>query len=223
MLLRNDFAHPQLGMLDSSIRFYVAPFPDGFSPCSPLTASGVAPLNDFMIRTPRSAIESTPLVYQFPSPAPLAAVEAAPVPYEIEVVPYQHLTSQPPADGEHASAFFPPDPSSNGKSWHSNFDFDFPTVTGSEGYPDNSMFDDYQMVSDTSVGHADCTPITPMIVLHGRLTWKGEDALLHPDYRAAITDALRNSPWNHPIFLRKCLFLGSLWVGLHNPWNLPRH
>ncbi|KAG2141983.1 hypothetical protein DEU56DRAFT_911317 [Suillus clintonianus] len=47
-----------LGMLDSSIRFYVAPFPDGFSPCSPLAASEVAPLNDFMIRTPRSAIQS---------------------------------------------------------------------------------------------------------------------------------------------------------------------
>lgn len=208
-------------MLDDSIRFHVAPFPDGFSPCGSFIASGAAPLHGFMCHTPRVAIEAGPLVYQFPPPATPTVIEAAPVPYQIEALPFQHTISLPPADGERGSVFFPPDPSSNRQSWSADFDHDFPTVTGSEGYTDNSMLDDLQMVSDMSVGHPDRPPIPPTIVLHERLTWKGVDAPLHPDFRAAITDALKNSAWNRPIFLTKCLYLGSLWVGLYNPWNLP--
>ncbi|KAG1896723.1 uncharacterized protein F5891DRAFT_983323 [Suillus fuscotomentosus] len=163
-----------LSMLhDHSIRFHVAPFPDGFSPRGSLATIGAAPLHDFMFPAPCAAIEVTPLIYQFPPPVTLAAIEAAPVAYELEAAPFQHSIS--PADG----------------------------------YPDNLMFDDYQMAFNAPVGYADQTPITPTIVLHNRLIWK------------AITEALKNTPWNRPIFLTKCLYLGSLWVGLQNPWNLP--
>ncbi|KAG1892475.1 hypothetical protein F4604DRAFT_1672479 [Suillus subluteus] len=171
-----------LNMLDDSIRFHVAPFPDGFLPCSSLAAIGAAPLHDFMLCAPRTAIEVTPLVYQFPplatcvieaAPVATRAIEAAPVAYEIEAAPFQHLISPPPAGGECGSVFFPPDLSSNGPSWSTDFDYDFPTVTGSEGYLDNSMFDDYQMVPDASVGY--CRPAPPsrqQFVLHQRLIWK---------------------------------------------------
>jgi hypothetical protein len=53
---------------------------------------------------------------------------------------------------------FPPDPSSNRQSWSADFDYNFPTVTGSEGYTDNSILDDHQMMSDMSVGHPDRPP-----------------------------------------------------------------
>ncbi|KAG1896388.1 uncharacterized protein F5891DRAFT_983562 [Suillus fuscotomentosus] len=211
-----------LSMLhDHSIRFHVAPFPDGFSPRGSLAAIEAAPLHDFMFPAPRAAIEVTPLIYQFPPPVTLAAIEAAPVAYELEAAPFQQSISPPPADGKCGSALFLPDTSSNGQSWSANFDYDFTTITGSEGYPDNSMFDDYQMAFNASVVYADQTPITPTIVLHDRLIWKDLDAPLHPNFRTAITEALKNTPWNRPIFLTKCLYLGSLWVGLQNPWNLP--
>ncbi|KAG1806684.1 uncharacterized protein HD556DRAFT_1303093 [Suillus plorans] len=182
---------------DDSIHFHVAPFPDGFSPCGSLSTIEAAPLHDFMLRAPRAAIEVTPLVYQFLPPATLTRIEAE---------PFEHSISLPPADGEGGSTFFPPGPSSNGQSWSTNFDFgfNFPTVTGSEGYLDNSMFDDYQMASDALVGYREPIPITPMIVLHKQLIWKGVDAPLHPDYRSAITEALKHTPWNCPIFLTNC-------------------
>jgi hypothetical protein len=145
-------------MLDNSICFHEAPFPDGFSPCGSFAASGAAPLHGFMFHTPRAAIAAGPLVYQFPPPATPTTIEAAPVPYQIEAPPFQHTTSLPPTDGERGSTFFPPDPSSNRQSWYANFDYDFPTVTGSEGYTDNSILDDHQMVSDMSVRHPDRPP-----------------------------------------------------------------
>ncbi|KAG1758724.1 hypothetical protein EDD22DRAFT_849781 [Suillus occidentalis] len=61
---------------------------------------------------------------------------------------------------------------------------DFPTVTGSEGYTDNLMLDNLQIVSDMSVRHPNRPSIPPTIVLHEWLTWK--DLLLHLDVLALL-------------------------------------
>jgi hypothetical protein len=150
----------------------------------------------------------------------------------IEAVPFQQvpqLPTPPAMDQEFKTAFSSSVLPSVDASWPNyNRDY-FRAMTGSENYHENSVADSIQensiasshhlMFTNALVGNAHLPP--PMVMFHEHIVWKGEDAVLASHCRLDITDSLRYTHWNQPLFLTKCLYLGSLWIGLANSWNLP--
>lgn len=164
-------------------------------------------------------VETMPFVHGFMSPAHPAAIEAQQVP---------QLPAPPAMDQEFETGFLSSVPPSVDASWP-DYDHDhFGTMTGSENHHENSV-DGFQedsiagshhtMFTNALVGNAHLPP--PTVVFHEHIVWKGEDTALASDFRSDITDSLRYTLWNRPLFLTKCLYLGSLWIGLANPWDLP--
>ncbi|KAG1850560.1 hypothetical protein C8R48DRAFT_778212 [Suillus tomentosus] len=62
-------------------------------------------------------------------------------------------------------------------------------------------------------------PVNPMVVFHEALVWKNTDPALNKDLRNAIERSLKTSPWKRAFFLTKCIFAGSHWVGIANPFE----
>lgn len=164
-----------------------------------------------------------PFLHGFMPPALPAAIEAIPF------LQVSQLSAPPATDQEFEPAFSSSIPPSADASWP-DYDYDyFGTVTGSENYHKNSVATDFQensiasghhsMVTSALVSNAHLPP--PTLVFHEHIVWKGEDTALDSDFRSDITDSLRYTHWNRPLFLTKCLYLRSLWIGLANPWDLP--
>jgi hypothetical protein len=150
----------------------------------------------------------------------------------IEAVPFQQvpqLPAPPAMDQEFETAISSYVPTSVDASWP-NYDCNyFRTMTGLENYHENPVTDSFQensiasshhpMFTNALVGNAHFPP--PTVMFHEHIILKGEDTVLTSNCRLDITYSLRYTHLNRPLFLTKCLYLGSLWIGLANPWNLP--
>ncbi|KAG2045430.1 hypothetical protein BDR06DRAFT_1015682 [Suillus hirtellus] len=192
-----------INSLTDCIRFNQPQFPDGFPP--------------------PAIVETMPFAHGFMPPARPDAIEATPFQQVLQ------LPAPAATDQEFETAFSPSVPPSVDASWP-DYDHDhFGTTTGSENHYENSVADGFQensiasshhtMFTNALVGNAHLPP--PTVVFHEHIVWKGEDTALASDFRSDITDSLRYTRWNRPLFLTKCLYLGSLWIGLANPWDLP--
>ncbi|KAG1869094.1 hypothetical protein C8R48DRAFT_771267 [Suillus tomentosus] len=62
-------------------------------------------------------------------------------------------------------------------------------------------------------------PVNPTVVFHEAFVWKNTDPALNKDLRNAIERSLKTSPWKRAFFLTKCIFAGSHWVGIANPFE----
>ncbi|KAG2055218.1 hypothetical protein BDR06DRAFT_1007126 [Suillus hirtellus] len=62
-------------------------------------------------------------------------------------------------------------------------------------------------------------PVNPTVVFHEALVLKNTDPALNKDLRNAIQRSLKTSPWKRAFFLTKCIFAGSHWVGIANPFE----
>ncbi|KAG0700541.1 hypothetical protein DFH29DRAFT_1001044 [Suillus ampliporus] len=160
-----------------------------------------------------SPFATVEVMHEFMPPAPPPAIEAVPFPHLLEPSP-------PAIDQELEAAYLSSVPPSVGASWP-NLDYDFGTIPGSEDYQENSIASGYHPMATNMalVGNTHLPP--PTLVFHEHIVWKGQDIQLTSDYKSDITDSLRYSHWNRPLFLTKCLYLTSLWIGLANPWDLP--
>ncbi|KAG1721499.1 uncharacterized protein EDB91DRAFT_1088421 [Suillus paluster] len=169
---------------------------------APLVAAEAAP-HPHMSQA--SVLPSTDKVFPYgPMPfAPLAAIEAAPLP---------HISFAPPSINEQSvyTSYYPSITSFNGYTKNSS---DHPLVTAA---PAGSV-EDLMVYFDTNDILAEQLP---QAVFHQALIWKGVDVKLESDLWVAISAALGKYLWNHVLFLTKCLYLGSLWVGVANPFNL---
>jgi hypothetical protein len=62
-------------------------------------------------------------------------------------------------------------------------------------------------------------PSSPTLVFDEALNWKDTDSVIDKDMRNAIYRSLKTSPWKRPFLLIKCIFAGSYWVGIANPFE----
>lgn len=62
-------------------------------------------------------------------------------------------------------------------------------------------------------------PVNPTVVFNEALVWKNTDPTLNKDLRNAIERLLKTSLWKRAFFLTKCIFAGSHWVGIANPFE----
>lgn len=62
-------------------------------------------------------------------------------------------------------------------------------------------------------------PINSTVVFDDALVWTDTDSPVDKDFRNAICRSLNTSPWKRPFLLTKCIFAGSFWVGLANPFE----
>lgn len=111
-------------------------------------------------------------------------------------------------------------PPSVGPNWSTEYDHvidngDYVT-TASLGYVEDSTIPPQEPEVPECFGVI--SPPVPA-VYNASLVWKGTDIILDNDDRKAIKNSMNNSTWKRPMFLTKCLFQGSLWVGLGNPFD----
>ncbi|KAG1736910.1 uncharacterized protein EDB91DRAFT_1083256 [Suillus paluster] len=193
--------------------------PDGSILPAPLAATAPLP---HVSQAP--ALPSTDEVFPYEpmAPAPLVAAEAAPhlhmsqasvLPSTDKVFPYGPMPFAPLAAIEAAPLLHisSAPPSINKQSVYTLY---YPSITSFNGYTENSS--DHPLVTAAPAGSIEDL----MVVFHQALIWKGVDVKLESDLRVAISAALGKYLWNHVLFLTKCLYLGSLWVGVANPFNL---
>lgn len=129
------------------------------------------------------------------------------------------LPTQSITDGQLTSALALAPPSV-GQSWSVDFNHFINhkeyVTTASLGYAEDSYIPPPE--TDTPDYFGVLTPTT-QTVCNEALVWRGMDIMIHNDDRKAIKSSMNNSPWKCPLFLTKCLFQGSLWVGLGNPFD----
>jgi hypothetical protein len=95
-------------------------------------------------------------------------------------------------------------------------DYDYPVTTASVGYYTEDPLTLPPGAHD--IPFENFTP-TSETVTHEALVWKGSDITLENDERKAIKLAVCQSAWKRPMFITKCLYLGSHWLGLGNPFD----
>ncbi|KAG1758763.1 hypothetical protein EDD22DRAFT_849775 [Suillus occidentalis] len=146
---------------------------------------------------------AAPFPYGYPPPA---VIVPAPLP--------QSVFHEAPTTEQFTSVPLPP------SVWSVNndddIDYDEPITTASVGY----YAEDPLILPQGAHGIPveNFTP-TSQTVTHQALVWKGLDITLDNDDRKAIKLAVCQSAWRHPMFVTKCLYLGSHWLGLGNPFN----
>ncbi|KAG1892960.1 uncharacterized protein F5891DRAFT_986284 [Suillus fuscotomentosus] len=92
-------------------------------------------------------------------------------------------------------------------------DYDYPVTMASVGYYTEDPLTLPPGAHD--IPFENFTP-TSKTVTHEALVWKGSDITLENDERKAIKLAVCQSAWKCPMFITKCLYLGSHWLGLGN-------
>ncbi|KAG2753245.1 hypothetical protein P692DRAFT_20816559 [Suillus brevipes Sb2] len=129
------------------------------------------------------------------------------------------LPTQSITDGQLTSALALAPPSV-GQSWSVDFDHfvdqEEYVTTASLGYAEDSYIPPPE--TDTPDYFGVLAPTT-QTVFNEALVWRGTDIMINNNDRKAIKSSMNNSPWKRPLFLTKCLFQGSLWVGLGNPFD----
>ncbi|KAG1748520.1 hypothetical protein EDD22DRAFT_958151 [Suillus occidentalis] len=115
------------------------------------------------------------------------------------------LPTQSITDGQLTSALVLAPPSV-GQSWSVDFDH----FIDQEEYVTMASLE-----TDTPDYFGVLAPTT-QTVFNEALVWRGTDIMIDNDDRKAIKSSMNNSPWKRPLFLTKCLFQGSLWVGSGN-------
>ncbi|KAG1786223.1 uncharacterized protein HD556DRAFT_1449960 [Suillus plorans] len=168
--------------------------------CRPNAAGIASPL--WIASDLQDPIRFNPATFPFGFPPPIVT----------NMVP---IPTQSVMDGQFASA-----PQSVGPNWSAKYDHvidngDYIT-TALLGYVEDSSIPPREPEEPEYFGVI--SPTVPA-VYSPALVWKGTDILLHNDDRKAIKNSMNSSVWKRPMFLTKCLFQGSLWVGLGNPFD----
>jgi hypothetical protein len=146
---------------------------------------------------------AAPFPYGYPPPA---VIVPAPLP--------QSVFHEAPTTEQFTSVPLPP------SVWSVNndddIDYDEPITMASVGY----YAEDPLILPQGAHGIPveNFTP-TSQTVTHQALVWKGLDITLDNDDRKAIKLAVCQSAWRRPMFVTKCLYLGSHWLGLGNLFN----
>jgi hypothetical protein len=214
----------------------MAHFPDGFKPNTPLEAAPLLP------PTYSAPIEASPFsgLYLLQPHLPQAlsnqefafdnyvhVQETHSTPNEfpphthlaIEVAPPPMLPLVPqPAPSQIDDQFTNESSHSLAESDTWSISYSFQTISDSEGYLEDLNASDHGMDTTPSLGCAGLSLTTTKTIVHQCLVWRGRDAVLMFS-RDDIANALKNTQWNRPIFVTKCLYFGALWTGLVNPWD----
>ncbi|KAG1896200.1 uncharacterized protein F5891DRAFT_1193433 [Suillus fuscotomentosus] len=87
-------------------------------------------------------------------------------------------------------------------------------------YTDNSLMQ-FEMTHSEDFDPIVTFPsvVSPSIVFHQDLIWRGEDTPMEITHRRAINHALNGSLWKRVLFVTKRIYVGSYLVGLQNPFE----
>jgi hypothetical protein len=144
-----------------------------------------------------------PFPYGFPPPAPLAAIEVAPISHAFQLF-------APAMTDEELASLIP----SGTPSLVGDIDYDYSCYTDDSLIQfETTQIENFEPVNPFS------PVVNPSIVFHPDLIWRGEDVPIDNEYRKAINRALNGSLWKRPLFVTKAMYVGSYWVGLQNPFD----
>jgi hypothetical protein len=84
----------------------------------------------------------------------------------------------------------------------------------------SSEDDDVDQLPSTLPTTLPIVPINSTVVFDEALVWTDTNSPVDKDFRNAICRSLNTSLWKRPFLLTKCIFAGSFWVGLANPFKV---